>query len=65
MKGGSYGCSAVQHGDQNICDKCGLCWDMSDTDPPNCLTPGNVRRENFRVNMAKLRAALDLPHVSP
>ncbi len=29
-------CYATQHSDQMICHKCGLVWDMSDQDPPEC-----------------------------
>ncbi len=65
MRGGSYGCSAVQYSDQKVCNKCGLTWDMNDDDPPDCRTPRELKREKARQNMAKLRQTLDLPHVSP
>lgn len=31
-------CSARQHSDQMVCDKCGLQWDINDADPPLCGT---------------------------
>ena len=42
------GCQARIIGDQYRCDKCGLVWDISDLDPPDCRkvfnvgTPGHV-----------------------
>lgn len=29
-------CEATQQGDQMQCGRCGLAWDVSDTDPPRC-----------------------------
>lgn len=29
-------CKAVQHSDQMICTACGLVWDVSDPEPPEC-----------------------------
>jgi len=29
-------CEAVQHSDQKVCTRCGLCWDMNDPEPPEC-----------------------------
>ena len=28
---------ARRYGDQMICDRCGLSWDINDPDPPKCL----------------------------
>ena len=35
-------CQARIIGDQYRCDKCGLVWDISDLDPPDCRTVFNV-----------------------
>lgn len=35
-------CQARIIGDQYRCDKCGLVWDISDIDPPDCQTVFNV-----------------------
>lgn len=29
-------CQARQESDQYVCHHCGVCWDISDTDPPIC-----------------------------
>lgn len=29
-------CQARQHGDQMMCGRCGLAWDVGDNDPPKC-----------------------------
>jgi len=36
------GCQARVIGDQYHCAKCGLVWDVSDIDPPDCKTVFNV-----------------------
>lgn len=36
------GCQARIIGDQYHCYKCGLVWDVSDLDPPDCQTVFNV-----------------------
>lgn len=42
-------CQARVRGDQYHCDRCGLVWDISDLDPPECApirvnvgTPGHI-----------------------
>ena len=35
-------CQARIRGDQYHCDRCGLVWDISDIDPPECQTVFNV-----------------------
>jgi len=36
------GCQASVRGDQYFCNRCGLVWDISDIDPPECRTVFNV-----------------------
>lgn len=38
------GCKAYQRGDQWFCDRCGIVWDINDTDPPDCPKQGNEAR---------------------
>ncbi len=34
------GCKARQYSDQMQCARCGLAWDVNDSDRPACLTKG-------------------------
>ena len=36
------GCKARQYGDQKLCIRCNLVWDISDQDPPDCLTEREI-----------------------
>ncbi len=38
-------CQSRQHSDQMICHKCGLVWDMNDTDPPQCVHLVNKKQQ--------------------
>lgn len=31
-------CEARQFSDQKVCDRCNVCWDVNDIDPPKCAT---------------------------
>lgn len=39
----SISCKAVQYSDQKYCDRCGLCWDTNDPDPPKCRTSEEMK----------------------
>ena len=41
-----YGCAAYQTSDQMICHKCELVWDMSDPDPPECVSARITPKQN-------------------
>lgn len=47
-------CEARQYSDQKQCARCGLVWDMNDSEQPECLTP----RQVGRATIARLRAEL-------
>lgn len=32
----NFACSAAQHADHMVCEKCGLVWDTNDPSPPEC-----------------------------
>lgn len=65
MRGKRWECEARQCSDQKVCDRCGLVWDMNDTDPPDCRPIEETRREKGPNRLAKLRVELDLPTVTP
>ncbi len=44
-------CQAVQHSDQKVCTRCGLCWDMNDPDPPQCKTAHDLAMDAMRKDL--------------
>lgn len=70
-------CKARQHSDQMVCDRCNLCWDMNDPDPPECkidipvINHGTAERINRnihekkgrRFNLGKIKKLLRPDHV--
>ena len=55
-------CKARQYGDQMICGKCGLQWDVNDPDAPECNGGRVVRVESRqcgkRARLAKIKELL-------
>ena len=43
-------CQARVRGDQYHCDRCGLVWDISDLDPPDCQTVFQVQAKRVADN---------------
>lgn len=58
-------CQARQYSDQMCCGRCGLSWDVNDTDPPKCsprpaplpLTRPRRVPQAFRSTTARFRDA--------
>jgi hypothetical protein len=38
-------CKAIRQGDQWVCGRCGLCWDIDDDDRPRCLTDAQLKQD--------------------
>ena len=41
-------CSARRCNDQFVCGRCGLQWDTTDTEPPRCLSAGELAIAEIR-----------------
>jgi len=54
-------CVAHQESDQKVCEKCGLVWDMNDSNPPFC---GEVYRKSSRAlkrsRQTKLESTIEI-----
>lgn len=48
-------CEARRYNDQMICGRCGLAWDVDDPEPPKCKSVKEVKQEQARAELAKLR----------
>lgn len=50
-------CSARRCNDQFVCGRCGLQWDATDTEPPRCVSAGEIAIANMRrmIVESKLR----------
>lgn len=51
-------CQARQYFDQMSCTQCGLLWDVSDPEPPECK-PQETNRERAYRWLAKIRRMLE------
>lgn len=47
-------CKARRQGDEIVCNKCGLRWEVKDVDPPKCNPPRSAKLilNNLRVKHA-------------
>lgn len=46
-------CSARRCNDQYLCGRCGLQWDVTDTDPPRCIQAGELAIQQMRAMIAE------------
>lgn len=52
------GCKARQYSDQMQCGRCGLAWDVSDPEPPECLTDKELQRQRGREALDNMKRSL-------
>lgn len=50
-------CKARQYSDQMYCGECGLTWDVSDPEPPECNTP------HQRADRARIKALEEIAQI--
>ena len=51
-------CKARTTGDQKLCYRCNLAWDINDPDPPQCRTDDELRLERGLVAITNMREVL-------
>ena len=57
-------CRAKRYGDQMICGRCGVQWDVEDTDPPKCMREGDVVIRDVRAKISRIRRMNDQRRVN-
>ena len=53
-------CSAWTRGQEKYCNRCGFVWDISDPEPPKCLTDTEAQAVLNDLRLMKLRKDLDI-----
>lgn len=48
-------CRAKRYGDQMICGRCGVQWDVEDTDLPKCMRAGDVVIRDVRAKIQRIK----------
>lgn len=55
-------CKAYRRNDQLICDRCGLIWDVNDTDPPKCFDIASNELAKIKEMLNAKKIATKTPH---